>query len=341
MAALADEEPRGYVAPFDRPNLAKMKATIDDLNDKVARGEKLSREEKQTMRDIAKTATDMASAMEAQDAKTLPIAELQEELKSKNEDIETIYGGVTLMIQKESGFAELLATVARRKKGLTDDTKQSAADVNPLFAHATGIFGQFQTAFNGLNRKGVQVSPGPLKKIWRILEKTGASDNCAEVMDVVRALIVCEKCELMVAAINAIFDMGDVRVVCLWTNIDNPNRKSGSWFDVKLICSFEDDDNEHKFELQIAHKKMIIAREGLGGHDFYAETRALSAFLRNHGRGNGGGGAAAADVTPAMANQSVSGGGGGGGGGSAASTTTSAKKGGLRKVRGDFVVKFD
>ena len=166
---------------------------------------------------------------------------------------------------------------------MDDDTRQSASDVNPLLVHATGIFEDFQSFVQSLNRTGVSAKEGPLKSIWRVLEKTGATDKCLEVMDVVRAMVTCDSCELMVDIINAIFEHDDVCVVCLWTNIDNPKRALGSWFDVKLICYLKDDGSEHKFELQIVHKKMLMAREDLGGHDAYAKTRALAMFLKKAG----------------------------------------------------------
>ena len=180
-------------------------------------------------------------------------------------------------------FGRLLGTVATRKKGLNDDTDQSAKDINPLFAHATGMFDDFKSFVQSLNRPGVSAVEGPLKSIWRILEKTGASLDCQQVMDVVRGMVTCDSCELMVDIINAIFEHDDVCVVCLWTNIDNPKRALGSWFDVKLICYLKDDGSEHKFELQIVHKKMLMAREDLGGHDAYAKTRALAMFLKKAG----------------------------------------------------------
>ena len=145
------------------------------------------------------------------------------------------------------------------------------------------MFDDFQGFVRSLNREGVTAKEGPLKSIWRILEKTGASLDCQQIMDVVRAMVTCDSCELMAYTIDAIFENDDVCVVCVWTNIDNPKRALGSWFDVKLIGYLKDDDNEHRFELQIVHKKMLLAREDLGGHDAYAETRALAMFLKKFG----------------------------------------------------------
>ena len=145
------------------------------------------------------------------------------------------------------------------------------------------MFDDFKSFVQSLNRPGVSAVEGPLKSIWRILEKTGASLNCLQIMDVVRAMVTCDSCELMAGIIDDIFEHGDVRVVCLWTNIDNPKRAPGSWFDVKLIIYLKDDGNEHKVELQVVHKKMVTARKELGGYDKYAETRALRMFLKKFG----------------------------------------------------------
>ena len=53
----------------------------------------------------------------------------------------------------------------------------------------------------------------------------------------------------------------------------------GGWADVLLNLKANDDANHFICELQLVHKKMLVTREELGGHDAYNEFRTASEFL--------------------------------------------------------------
>ena len=76
---------------------------IDDIDEKIKSGSKLTRTEKQTLRDTAKQTIDIAQAMEREDVETLSMAELRAQLDEENKNVALIYQGVTGTIQKERG----------------------------------------------------------------------------------------------------------------------------------------------------------------------------------------------------------------------------------------------
>ena len=96
-------EPSKFEAPFDRDGLLPQKATIDGINEKIKSGGKLTRTEKQTLRDTAKQTIEIAHEMERKDVETLPMAELRAQLDDDNKNVALIYQGVTGTIQKERG----------------------------------------------------------------------------------------------------------------------------------------------------------------------------------------------------------------------------------------------
>ena len=96
-------EPSKFEAPFDRDGLLPQKATIDGINEKIKSGGKLTRTEKQTLRDTAKQTIEIAHEMERKDVETLPMAELRAQLDEENKNVALIYQGVTGTIKKERG----------------------------------------------------------------------------------------------------------------------------------------------------------------------------------------------------------------------------------------------
>ena len=96
-------EPSKFEAPFDRDGLLPQKATIDGINEKIKSGGKLTRTEKQTLRDTAKQTIDIAQAMEREDVETLSMAELRTQLDEVNKNVTLTYQGVTGTIKEERG----------------------------------------------------------------------------------------------------------------------------------------------------------------------------------------------------------------------------------------------
>ena len=96
-------EPSKFEAPFDRDGLLPQKATIDGINEKIKSGGKLTRTEKQTLRDTAKQTIEIAHEMERKDVETLPMAELRAQLDDDNKNVALVCEGVTGTIKKERG----------------------------------------------------------------------------------------------------------------------------------------------------------------------------------------------------------------------------------------------
>ena len=92
-----------FQAPFDRDGLAPQKSIIDGIDEKIKSGNKLTRTEKQTLRDTAKQTIDIAQAMEREDVETLSMAELRAQLYEVNKNVTLTYQGVTGTIKEERG----------------------------------------------------------------------------------------------------------------------------------------------------------------------------------------------------------------------------------------------
>ena len=92
-----------FQAPFDRDKLAPQKAIIDGINEKIKSGSKLTRTEKQSLRDTAKKTIEIVQEMERKDMETLLLSELRAHLEEANEAVTLTYQGITLTIKKERG----------------------------------------------------------------------------------------------------------------------------------------------------------------------------------------------------------------------------------------------
>ena len=68
-----------------------------------------------------------------------------------------------------------------------------------------------------------------------------------------------------------------------WTVVRMKNRMrkptGGGWADVLLNLTKNDDNHKFICELQLVHKKMLVTREELGGHDAYDDFRTAGEFL--------------------------------------------------------------
>ena len=97
-------DPSKFEAPFDRDGLLPQKSTIDDINEKIKRGGKLTRTEKQSLRDTAEKTIEIVQEMERKDMETLLTSELRAYLEEANEAVTLTYQGITLTIKKERGY---------------------------------------------------------------------------------------------------------------------------------------------------------------------------------------------------------------------------------------------
>jgi hypothetical protein len=141
-----------------------------------------------------------------------------------------------------------------------------------------------------MNVTGLKVIAGPIKKLYRLIEKIlrhGNDVGCAAVMDILRASFVCDSNEV-IAKVLVMLARDDSFKICK-VKEGYSRHKNGEWLDVKLIVSLQPNVNgqkqawherAHKCELQIYHKDMDEARNDFGGHDTYNKCRSLGEAIK-------------------------------------------------------------
>ncbi len=126
---------------------------------------------------------------------------------------------------------------------------------------------------------GVEVEVAPLKKLYRLLEKifvqgTDVEAGCSGVLDVVRGMIRCSTNSVQAEVLKRFGKHPDFTVYKVgfyrYAKFDKKQ-----WLDCKVIAAMAEDGNQFKTETQIVHRKMLAAREDMGGHDNYSNFRSL------------------------------------------------------------------
>jgi hypothetical protein len=137
--------------------------------------------------------------------------------------------------------------------------------------------------------EGVQVSFGPLKRLYRVIEKMLRAGNDLEVaaiMDVVRGTITCDSNATIRKVLKK---LGEDRSITICKVKEGYSKyEFGNWVDVKVIFYLNPlygadgeriqenwTERQHKCELQIVHRLMSYARTNMGGHKTYSRYRGL------------------------------------------------------------------
>jgi hypothetical protein len=144
---------------------------------------------------------------------------------------------------------------------------------------------------------GVRVSVGPIKKLYRLVEKLLRQGNrlkCGAIKDVVRTSLVCDTNADICKVLDKLASDPSFTIRQVKEGYSNP--VTGAWLDIKLIVTltppataqaltFRNAVTEvmkeswhvsgHLCELQIYHKDMDDARTHMGGHEVYNRVRSL------------------------------------------------------------------
>eukprot|EP00937_MAST-01D_sp_MAST-1D-sp2_P004093 g4093.t1 len=212
------------------------------------------------------------------------------------------YAACHEIVKTDASHEELLVaarTAAARFPGVSPDgarTCQQPVDkLGMLYAHARETMPRFQAQMRAIvdgelgdvepDKHGeprIKLHPGPLKHLYRCIEKMcfkvgERRHRCESVCDVVRCIVECSDCELMVRVLGAITGCPDVVVQRVKDRANNVT--SMEWMDVMVNLALVGDANSHVCEVQVVHSKMLLARSGLGGHEPYAKLRAASEML--------------------------------------------------------------
>jgi hypothetical protein len=123
--------------------------------------------------------------------------------------------------------------------------------------------------------------PAGLKSTARIVEKSrfrvdappGTVDG---VFDVVRGMLVAPSMGAVAAVVKAFGSNPRVVLTRVKNRYDDAAASAGGWRDLMLNFYLADDDAKHVCEVQVVHRQMLVAREGLSGHSIYNRVRNAS-----------------------------------------------------------------
>jgi len=132
----------------------------------------------------------------------------------------------------------------------------------------------------------VKLVLGDLKHLYRCIEKmcfkVGENRYHAEsVCDIVRCIIECDTCVLVREVLRALIDCPDIHVVRVKDRVNHLT--SMNWMDIMVNITIEGEASAHVCEIQVVHRKMLLARSGLGGHVTYSRLRAAAEILEVRG----------------------------------------------------------
>jgi len=162
--------------------------------------------------------------------------------------------------------------------------RQRTHDILELYTDAASCWQQFEQLITHLAAETDTEPdiPKTLKRLSRVLEKIlfdfkgpGAADK---VCDVVRAMLKASTMNHVIALVFAFINCEEIVVVRVKDRFVTKS-SPGGWRDLMINFFFIDDPQQHVCEVQIVHKKMLVARQGLPGHAIYDRVRNASEIL--------------------------------------------------------------
>ena len=218
-------------------------------------------------------------------------AQLEAKLAQSKSDFCAMYGLVFKLVQQEAAYPRAMEAADRLEAAVTARGPQTRQAVNRIDVLYESSALKQKPPFDAMVRrlgedaKALDVKVAPLKSLARAFEKTAmkkADDNRFDsdrLLDLVRGMLVFQTVEGVAAALELLENSKELG----WTVVRIKNRMreptGGGWADVLLNLKANDDANHFICELQLVHKKMLVTREELGGHDAYDDFRTAGEFL--------------------------------------------------------------
>ena len=216
-------------------------------------------------------------------------AQLAAKLAQSKSDFCAMYGLVFKLVQQEAAYPRAMEAADRLEAAVAARGPQTRQAVNRIDVLYESSALKQKPPFDDMVRrlgedaKALDVKVAPLKSLARAFEKTAMKKenrfDSDRLLDLVRGMLVFQTVEGVAAALELLADPKDRG----WTVVRIKNRMreptGGGWADVLLNLKANDDANHFICELQLVHKKMLVTREELGGHDAYNEFRTASEFL--------------------------------------------------------------
>ena len=200
-----------------------------------------------------------------------------------------VYGAIFDIVQDEPDYPRAMDAADRLEAAVAErgpPTRQAVKRIDVLYeSSALKQKSPFDEMVHrlGEDTKALTIKVAPLKSLARAFEKTAMTKenrfDSDRLLDLVRGMLVFQTMEGVAAALEALGNSKDRG----WTVVRMKNRMrkptGGGWADVLLNLTKNDDNQHFICELQLVHKKMLVTREELGGHDAYDEFRTAAEFL--------------------------------------------------------------
>ena len=200
-----------------------------------------------------------------------------------------VYGAIFDIVQDEPDYPRAMDAADRLEAAVAErgpPTRQAVKRIDVLYeSSALKQKSPFDEMVHrlGEDTKALTIKVAPLKSLARAFEKTAMTKenrfDSDRLLDLVRGMLVFQTMEGVASALEVLGNSKDRG----WTVVRMKNRMrkptGGGWADVLLNLTKNDDNQHFICELQLVHKKMLVTREELGGHDAYDEFRTAAEFL--------------------------------------------------------------
>jgi len=216
--------------------------------------------------------------------------QLESKLAQSKSDFCTMYGLVFKQVQQEPAYSRAMDAADRLGAAVAERGPQKTRQVvNRIDVLYESLALKQKPPFDemvyrlGEDTKALDTKVAPLKSLARAFEKTAMTKenrfDSDRLLDLVRGMLVFQTMEGVAAALEALGNSKDRG----WTVVRMKNRMrkptGGGWADVLLNLTKNDDNQHFICELQLVHKKMLVTREDLRGHDAYDDFRTAAEFL--------------------------------------------------------------
>eukprot|EP00937_MAST-01D_sp_MAST-1D-sp2_P007323 g7323.t1 len=229
-------------------------------------------------------------------------AQLRAVVQSEGTHHREAYAACHQIVTDDPGHGALLACTAEASarhtgvgSGGQRTCQQGTRDLAELYVQARAVLPAFAERMQLFAARFAHLRAGkhdaaavslhvaPLKHLYRCMEKmclkaSAQQAGASRVCDIVRCIIECHDCGLMMEVLMALLRAeGDI---CVARVKDRANHlTSMNWMDVMVNVTLVGDESAHVCEIQIVHSKMLVARASLGGHGSYAKLRAADEML--------------------------------------------------------------
>eukprot|EP00931_Biecheleriopsis_adriatica_P104491 TRINITY_DN79162_c0_g1_i1.p1 TRINITY_DN79162_c0_g1~~TRINITY_DN79162_c0_g1_i1.p1 ORF type:complete len:844 (+),score=189.50 TRINITY_DN79162_c0_g1_i1:210-2741(+) len=220
------------------------------------------------------------------------VQQAREKVKETEAGFRQVYVSILQMIRndEESGYNKVVEVMkslpSRQIQNSVSDVADLVDEASLAQPRVSELASSIGTQVDELKLQNLPIkTSGKRKKLGRIQEKLNNSalhrQNAARVYDCARAMLEFENMDALHAALEKVCASvadGTIEIDRVKDRFSNPS--GGGWADAMVNFHFvEGEAAGHVCEFQFVHKKLLLARAGLGGHDAYGAFRATLELL--------------------------------------------------------------